>query len=259
MLKSLNTVKYLALAGFLFVSQAVMALQLVPMGLELTASGQGATGLVRVSNSSDKPEAVEVYVTTRDPDVNGTENNNQEDEENFLVYPPQVIVPANSEQVVRITWIGDPNPKTELAFRLVAAQVPVDVPDPSKSEVQKSKKMGAAVTIMFRYEAALYITPDWVKPKVVIESAMEELSDDGQPLLSVVFHNEGTQHSFLRNLEVTLTSEEDPSLSVTLKGEELKGVLGQNLLAGSRRRFVASWPDTLPKGKVKATFVTESV
>ena len=52
---------------------------------------------------------------------------NQDANDDFIVYPPQLIVPPGTQQVIRVTWIGEPEPPIELAYRLIAEQLPINL------------------------------------------------------------------------------------------------------------------------------------
>jgi fimbrial chaperone protein len=46
---------------------------------------------------------------------------------------------------------------------------------------------------------------------------------------------------------------------VDLEGEQLKGLAGENILAGKRRIFLVPWPQELQEGNLDATFQMENV
>lgn len=233
---------------------SVSALQLIPMKFTLSPSGEASNTVVTVKNDSSEPEAVQLYVTTRNPDINGEENN-IEDEDNFLIYPPQLILPPNSQRTIRISWIGSPLLAEEVAYRLIAEQLPVDLEVQSKKE--KDDKPALELKILFQYEAAFYVTPKSCSPHTTLESIEEIPTPDGSPAIAVVFDNTGTCHEYLIGLHLTLTSQNSQGKAlktITLAPKQLKTVAGFNVLGGHKRRFILPWPKNLPKGNLTASF-----
>jgi fimbrial chaperone protein len=186
----------------------------------------------------------------REISLDGTETNVDADDQ-FLIYPPQLVIPPGEQQSVRITWLGDPNPAKELAFRIIAEQVPVDLTEIKQTEGEKT----VSVKVLLRYMGSVYIRPEGVAPKLIVENANAQKSKTGAEQLVINVANQGTAHQFLQNIKVTVKA--GSGQSVTLAGEQqLKGVLNENILADSKRQFILPWPKELPVGPVTATFDT---
>ncbi|MBE9241907.1 molecular chaperone [Synechocystis salina] len=227
------------------------AFQLSPAVVKFSPSGGGATQSFIITSTGDEPVAIQMDVVTRAMTLDGSEVN-QDSSDDFIIYPPQIIVPPGTQQAVRVTWIGEPNPSKELAYRLVAEQLPVNL----SQIVSVDEETGATVniTVTLRYLSSVYITPPNTSAKVVVESAAHEKSDNGQDSLVVVLDNQGTAHRLLDGVGLRVSSSNGES--VTLEQEQLKGLLGENMLAETKRRFVLPWPKELPVGPVTATFTT---
>jgi fimbrial chaperone protein len=216
--------------------------------------GRASSQAFRVVNTStEQPVAVELYMAKRDVAPDGTETWNREvGEENFLLYPPQTILQPGEEQVVRVTWLGEAKPDYELAYRLIAEQVPVDfAPEPEPTIVEGRQ---IRINSLVRYAGSVYITPENVAPDVVIESAEYQQDEQGNDLLVLTFYNQGTAHTLLENLTLTLTPVGQPDQAVTLSPEELSKINRTNILAQHRRRFVLPWHPDLPVGEVEVSF-----
>ena len=197
---------------------------------------------------SDKPEsqAVELSVVKREMDLDGKETYIPADDD-FLIYPLQVILKAGTTQTVRVTWVGEPNPKQELAYRLVSQQVPINF---KKPEVGKSTTLTAKVEVIIKYMGSLYIRPADVQPKVILESIIAQ-TDKGKPAIAMILDNQGSGRASLANYSLNLTS---AGKTVILKPDQLKEVTNQNILANHKRRFIFPHPADLPQGTVTATF-----
>ena len=229
----------LALAVGLTLALPAQAFKLTPIEMEFAPSGRGATQTFLVENPNAAPEAIEIRMFSRDMNEAG-EDILEEDLDNFVVFPAQIILQPGQEQAVRVQWIGDPAPAEELAYRLIAEQLPIDLGE--------EQDEGGQMKLLVRYIASVYIVPDGAKPKVALQGAGPAADGSG---LELVFTNAGSAHALLTDLTLTV---KDGSGQVILGKEELENVSGQNLLAGHTRRFVIPWPAGIAPGAVEVDF-----
>ncbi len=225
----------------------VLAFRLTPMNQVFAPGGNNATHAYEVINDQDERIAVEVTVVERSMDTNGTESYVPA-EDDFLIYPAQMILEPNTTQVVRVSWLGDPALLSELAFRLVAEQLPINLVDPTQPVLVQPV---GQVQILLRYLSGLFVRPTGVIAAVQIESVTAQTDDRGNPAVEIVFANSGSASTHLRDLRLNLTAQ---GQTVSLSTDELKGVTGTTILADHRRRFVVPRPATLPQGPITATF-----
>lgn len=214
------------------------AFTITPITMEFEPSGRGASRTFRLDNDSDSSVGVEIQILTRVMAQDGTEKNEPATNE-FTIFPTQVVLGPKKSQNVRVSWKGAPNPEHELAYRIMAEQLPVNL---TANEAQ-----GARLNLVVRYMGTIYIVPPGAKPDVVVESVTVEKCDVADERLIVVLHNKGTAHGLLRDLKLQITSGEK---TVELAGDQLKGMANENVLAGSKRRFVIPKPEGIPAGKV---------
>lgn len=238
----------LSLCGmFLHLAASAWAFKLSPMEMSFEPTGRGARGVFQVENDSDEPVTVEVSMAQRVMDLDGNDSTVPE-EESFSVYPPLIVLGPKKSQAVRVRWLGNPKPKTELAYRIIAEQLPVSL---------TVEAPGARINLVIRYIGSVYIAPKGVKPDVVVESVSAEKGKDGERKLVIALHNRGTAHTLLDNLELDVLAGGKEGLdktSVHLKPEELKGMAFENILAGHKRRFVLPWPTGLGDGPLDLKF-----
>lgn len=233
------------------VTEASPSFQLSPMEMQFTPAGGGASRSFLLRSTGTQPVAVQISVAGRQMSIDGIEEMPLE-EEDFVVYPPQIILMPNQVQAVRVVWVGDPTPAEELPYRIVAEQVPIDALEPKIDEPTDTRIVD--IKVLFKYVGTIYVTPPNASPKVVLEGAEPFTSEDGSQKLVLNFENQGTAHQLLTSLKINLTAE---GKTITLSGDEqLKGVIGENMLPGNKRRFVLPWPKELPVGPVTATFTT---
>jgi fimbrial chaperone protein len=214
------------------------AFQLVPITQDFEPSGRGATKTFQLQNESDEQVAITVSVVTRAMSPEGEETN--ADTEDFIVVPEQAVVPARGVQTVRVQWVGEPSPQKELAYRIIAEQVPVAF---------TQRPRGGAVQVIVRYVGSIYVVPKGAQPDVKVESAANRPGPDGKPRLELTLVNSGSAHAII----------DEPVLSLVVNGKkrdlkegELPALAGLNVLPDSRRRVVMPWPADLPVGAVEA-------
>lgn len=227
------------------------AYQLKPARVDFTPSGAGATQSFQVVSTGDEPVAIELRMTERQVSVDGTET--QPDAENdFLVYPSQLLLQPGEVQTVRVTWLGDPNPEHELAYRIISEQLPIELPQDDAPAVTAAT---IDITAVFRYVGSVYIVPPDVTPDVVLTSVAHQ-DVNGQDALIINFKNQGTAHQILKGLTLTLASvgADQSQGTVQLTPDQLEGVEGENILAGQDRRFVIPYPASLPIGPLTGSF-----
>lgn len=216
------------------------ALSLVPISQDFEPSGKGATHTFRVENATDDPVAVVIKAMTRDVSIDGEETNAET--RDFFVFPGHALIAPRQSQSVRVQWRGTDKPSKELAYRIVAEQLPI------KGSLEPNAR---AIQIVIRYVGSLYVLPSGASPDVVVETARMVSDSQNRRVLELVLNNRGTSHALIDEPELTLSV---GGISHEFKVDQLAGLLGENMLAESRRRFFLPWPDGLPEGKPEVEF-----
>lgn len=219
-----------------------------PITMSLAPAGAKAVGSYSVTNTSDHKVPVQLFIVRREPDLEGKElyKEVKETDDEFQIYPSQLILSPGEKRTVRVTWQGTSNVKNELSYRMISEELPFEVEDPSKS----SKKFSAKVRIASRYIGSIYITPTGAQPNLV---AKAEPAQGATKQLHLDVENTGSAHLVLQKVKVKLTSVAS-KIESEISGDELKAFYNQNVLAGKTRRFTMPWPKNLPVGPVKVSF-----
>lgn len=243
------SLRHIFLSLFILLSSIspTLAFQLLPISRVFEPAGSGATQSYQVVNDGKEPVAVEISLTDRKVDLDGKESNKKADDD-FLVYPPQMVIPPGKTQIVRVTWMGNPNPEKELAYRLIATQLPINLEKPQPQDTARGQ-----VKLAYRYIGSVYIRPKKVQHKVVLDNITHQKAPDGSDQLAITFDNQGTGRAVLGNLQLTLSTT-GQAAKVELKPEQLANINNSLILPGSKRRFVMAWPKGLPVGPVTGTF-----
>jgi len=216
------------------------AFKFSPMSTSIGVKDSKNSALFFLENDSEQPIAVTASLLKRSMDKNGVETNQKIDDE-LTVYPTQLIISPNEKRSVKVTWTGKEAPTKELAYRLVAEQLPI--------ELDKNKKKKASIKVLLRYVAALYVSPeDWNS-----EIEFKQLSSEDKNI-SFLLENKGKKHQVLSNLSLKISGSKD----LELTSDDLKGMTGENILAQSERVFVfprdGKFKDIKTTDKVKLNF-----
>jgi len=221
---------------------AALAFTLAPIRMEFEPAGRGANQVFHLENDSTNTVPVQLSMLTREANWDGKETNAPA-EDDFLVYPPQVLLKPHQVQTVRVKWLGTPKPEKELAYRILAEQLPVSL--------KKEKPGEARINVLVRYLGSVYVVPKGAKADVVLASAAPQTDAAGKRRMELILENRGTAHSILNDLRFKIQA---GGKTVELGPEELKIVGGENILAGQKRRFLLPWPESLPDGPLQVTF-----
>lgn len=230
----------LCIAVTLFDCSIAFAFKLTPMKMVLSPSGRGASGAFTVSNQSSETLAVDIHFLSRSLSTDGDEVNETVDNL-FMVFPPQFAIKPNKTQTVRVKWVGKGPVERELAFRLVAEQLPI--------KLAKGPEDGISLNIALRYLASVYVRSKGAKAEVEMDASIKE--DGSERRLVLEFENQGSKHAFLKNLSVKVAC---GATTIALSPEQIDQIQGENLLAGSRRRYEFPWPAGLPNGTPQGIF-----
>lgn len=226
-----RSVRGLILTAALLISGAVFGFgfSIQPITQEFRPAGEDASQLFQLHNPEDRPIAVEFSMLTRELQADGTEIREAADEQ-FTIFPARVILDPDERRAIRVRWQGNPAIEQEQAYRLLAEQLPVDF-DESGDDVD-----GGVINIMFRYLAAVYITP--ADAEADIQAGIDRQE---QGTVWVRLSNRGTSHRILKDLSLSL--ELVDGTTTDYPPESLEGLAQHNLLAGATRIYPLQLPD----------------
>jgi len=174
-----------AVAVLVGTEPSAYAYEVAPMRVALVPAEGRTNSTITVNNIRDAELPVEIFVKRRVIAEDGTQSF-EPAEDDFIVFPPQVAIPAGQSQAFRFEYIGPPPTDAALGYVIEVAEVPV-VP-PGFSGVQFAYNFGVAV----------YIEP----PRAFVKLATEARIENGQLLLDVT--NSGSKYALLSNMELVL-------------------------------------------------------
>lgn len=170
-----------------------------------------------VDNPTTEPMAVEIALKERIQKEDGTEENPAT--KDLAAFPPQLIIPPKEKRSIRVSYMGAKLAK-EKAYRVIAEQLPL--------EVDGKKRKGSGIKMLLKYVAALYVNPGDTAPQLKVKVV------DNKDQLKLAVENQGSMHAPLTRPTLTLVKGDK---KIVLKGDQLKGLAGENILAGAKRNF----------------------
>jgi fimbrial chaperone protein len=221
------------------------AYSLDPISRVFAPSGSQSTQFFEVTNRGHERVALVISLATLERDLDYVETNHDADDE-FLVYPAQVIVPAGGKQTIRVTWLGTPKPPHELAFRIRVQEVPIETLDRKATAPTAGK-----VRVLVTYNGSVFIRPARAVPKIQPDSALRTRDPSGHEAIAIVLVNAGDAVGLVRSCTLRITAADQPTID--LDESALSGLANTRVLAGGRRRYLVPWPSALQPGALRVT------
>lgn len=263
------------LAVGLFMMTDAEAMRVSPMVSEITTRGAGSSARIEVQNVGSTSLAFETRITRIDFDENGVMVETPSDDE-FLVFPPQGVIPVNGRQVVRVQWVGDPELAVSRAYYVGIHQLPVDV-----EGTANEAGVGAQVQLVYHMKALVTVAPPGAEPDVRVVSAVPamvtslpgplELITPGAdvaavpavpadvPGVEVELRNTGTRYALMSGADWTFEGKgvDGQDIRIRLTANQINESVGVGYLApaGGRRVFRVPTGQAFAEGQpIKLSF-----
>jgi len=208
------------------------AMTVTPTQIEMTSAGRTSRSAITVVNNGADALAVELVVKKATLDEAGVPKASSAGDE-FLIMPPQALIPPDATQNFRIQWLGEPLLEKSETFLVYVNQIPVKLP-----------KRTRGVQVIFGMGVMVNVAPPRGEPelKVLGSGVVTDARGRRHPTLTVF--NPTNVHALFPQSTVRLSSGD---WSATLSSGELAQSIGIGLVQpGHRRRFVL--PVVLPPG-----------
>lgn len=206
----------LAFALALVLAGAVQAYEVTPMRVFLQPDRGQNSATITVNNIRQEPLPVEIQVLRRIVKPDG-EQVFEPAEEEFLIFPPQVQIPAGQSQAIRIQYVGDLG-ETAQAFVVQVTEVPVN------------KLEGTGIQFTYNFGVAVYVQPPRARARLAVSEAA---AADG--VLRFKVANSGNDYGFLTGqvLEYYVGS-----ARVTLTPDDVAAIVANPIVPpGATREF----------------------
>ncbi len=222
------------------IASAAGAMTVAPMQVEMVSTGPRSHAQISVINNSDHPLPVDTVIQRLDLDEAGHQSTSEAGEE-FLVMPPQALIPPGATQNFRVQWLGDPMLASSQSFIIYLNQIPVKLPT-AATGVQVVTSMGVL----------LNVAPAQGTPSLQVIATGISLDQSGSKRFpTITVRNASSVHALLPQATIHLSSGD---WSMTLPPQDLGDRLGIGLVQpGKNRTF--KLPVELPAtvSKVRAS------
>lgn len=229
------------------------------MIVDMEPAGRGAIGRVELTNDAERDIPYEVLMMRGDISPTGELTLTPADED-FLVFPPQVLVEANSQQVFRIQYLADPSLDQSQIYYLAIRQVPVEF-EPGVNQVQ----------VVVNYNVLINVVPQGTSPDPVVRQsryverplvtqspAEGEVPDVAQVEKGVLVDlgNDGSRYFFASEAKWVISGQTTSGtpLELQLEGKDLSKHTGVGVVApGKTRKFFFPTGEAIVPETLKVT------
>ncbi len=229
-------------SALLCVAGAAEAFKLTPMRYVLEPSGPGAEITLRLENTYpvDLPVEVEVFKRTVGEDGKEVRTSGEAD---FLVFPPQSLVPQGAEQAFRVRYTGSPSITEMQSYVVVVRQLSIRDP-----------QIGSGVEVMLALGTAAYVSPQGATANLSL-SVAEQAPQNGKA--SIWVKNSGNAYGYVDRFNIALTTEDGTSATVP-STEFAAGLESPLVMPGSRRKLEVPVPETLAGRSIVSASIAPS-
>lgn len=231
----------LAAVTLAFAAPVAHAARVSPMIVDLEPTGRDSVGRIELTNDADRDIAYEVQMMRGEISPEGKLALVPADDQ-FVVFPPQAIVEARSQQVFRIQYVGTEALDASQVFYLQVKQIPVAF-EPGVNQVQ----------VVVNYNVLVNVVPDGSEPVATVRSARfiereqstEGLTEDEIPEvipteagILVDLANDGSRYFYAGHAawDITATTVDGEPFEARFERGEMTSVTGVGVVAPGRNR-----------------------
>ncbi|UYY59369.1 molecular chaperone [Sphingomonas sp. S2-65] len=240
---------------------AVYAMRVSPMVVEMTTTGSDSTARVEVQNLNTTSLPFETRITRVDFAADGTTTETPADAD-FVVFPPQGILPQGARQVVRLQWVGGADIPASRAYYLSVNQLP--------TAAEPGQGNGGQVQLVYHMKALIVVSPPGAQPNVEVSAAkavdfQPPAAKQGDPLppkvpgVEITLKNTGRRHALMAQLRWVLegTGTDGKALRLLVSSEELSRAIGSGYVpaAGGVRTYQLAVVSAFGPGPIKVKFL----
>jgi len=226
-----------------------LATTVSPVLVDLQSNGRGVVANISVDNTGATALPIEIQVIPLTPNATGLQPGKPDSDEDLLVTPPSVLIPAGRTQTFRVQWVGDPELSGSKHYYVSINQLPVKLPEGE-----------SAVQVVYNFQVLVSVSSPDKKPALAITS-VGTAEVNGKPAVAITFSNSGQAHGYIsqHRLKISATDSSGAELfSKTISGAEFQQLVGYGLVATGQTRTLDVPIDQLPKSaKLTAVLMDE--
>lgn len=228
-----------------------------PMIVDIEPVGRNAIARIELTSESSRDIAYEVRMMKGDISPEGVLDLTPADDQ-FIVFPPQAIVEARSQQVFRIQYVGEEALTKSQVYYLSVKQIPVAFEE-GENQVQ----------VVVNFNVLVNVVPEGSEPVATVRSAgyveREKQPDDpAAPVdpkapreiergIEVDLGNEGTRYFYAgrSDWKITARTVSGESYESRFTGVEMSKLIGTGVVAPDKNRiFFIPTEEALEPGSV---------
>lgn len=197
-----------------------------PILTDMATAGRDSRSAITVVNTGATTLPVEIAVNQMDLGENGERNLTPNDED-FLIFPPQAMIPAGASQVFRVQWAGDPDLQRSRSFAFMVNQIPVQAD-------------GGGTVLELVYSVVVYVnvSPLQGDSNINLVHVGPVTDEQGGRRLELVVENRGNRHDYLSRDRILLKANGN-GWSRDVRASEFASSVGIGLVQpGKTRRFI---------------------
>ena len=187
-----------------------------PMSYELAPSGSKAATSLRIENTSKVDMTLELIASRISVDGNGIETRASA-EDDFLIFPPQLILKSGKTQAIRVKYIGEPILSESSAYRISLKQIPIDLTGSGQSRVG----------MVVNFHTLAHVTP----PDAEVDLQVNKITKQGADVWAISIVNRGKKMGRLSRTQWKIN---DGSQSRTFTHKEVADMTERNLVMPGR-------------------------
>lgn len=211
----------LALSGLI---GPTAAMTVAPIHVEMISTGGASRNQVTVTNPTKSALPVETVLERLELDEQGNRKTVKAGGE-FLVFPPQAIIPPGGTQVFRLQWVGEPTLAQSQSYLFSVNQVPV-----------KLAKGDNKVQVVMSFGVIINVGPVQGAPSLKVVGSGFTTDKNGKRRAFVTVENPTKTYALLPEGKLNLAGS---GWSQTLSSAEIREKIGIGLVQpGKRRKFV---------------------
>lgn len=200
------------------------AMTVAPLQVEMISTGSASRNQITVTNPTKTPLPVETLLERLELDEQGNRKTIKAGED-FLVFPPQAIIPPGGTQVFRLQWVGEPTLAQSQSYLFSVNQVPVKLP-----------KGDNKIQVVMSFGVVINVGPAQISPNLRIVGSGITTDKSGKRRAYITVENPTKAHALLPDGKISLTGS---GWSQTLSSSEIREKIGIGLVQpGKRRKFV---------------------
>lgn len=222
-----------------------------PIVINLENAGRRSGGSFTVSNTEKRVLPVELVVSRIELQPDG-KSTTTPDPDQFLIFPPQAVVPPNETQVFRIQYIGDPEVKQSAAYSVSVDEIPVKIEETAPADGGTSAK----IQVVYSISTLVVVAPIGAKHELSMLGSRIVTDDKGEARAAFSLRNDGDRHAYLSDGKLTLELKDPAGKQVwrkSLDALEVRTIIGIGYIPPHASREF-TFPEPLPakEGTIEA-------